>query len=302
MPLLSGEPFIISAPMMNVAAGEQMEGPIWPMLFILIACGAVSGYHAIVAGGTTCKQVEQETDTHRIAYNSMILESFLAVLVLIALAQGLSYVDYLDIVWPKAGGSNPILAFSLGAGTVINKAFGISLPLSCIFGILMVEGFVITTLEATVRLSRYLFEELWGIFFPLLGRETPNFMKFYFFNTTLSVVIMFLLAHLNAFKALWPLFGTANQLVASLSLIAVSVWLLAKGKRFLFTLIPAGFMLVTTVTALVLLLPGHYSNGEYVLFVADLLLLGLALAMSGLVVRTFMNFRNQKTSGSRGHP
>src|SRR5512140_592361 len=132
----------------------------------------------------------------------------MAVLVLLTVPSGLNLDTYIRIVWPAKGGANPILAFSLAMGGLLHNALGVPISFGAVFGILMVEGFVITTLDAAVRLNRYLFEELWAILF----KNPKPFLKNYWFNSLLTVVFMFVLAYSNAFSVLWPIFGTANQL------------------------------------------------------------------------------------------
>ncbi|EQB62747.1 MAG: Carbon starvation protein CstA [candidate division Zixibacteria bacterium RBG-1] len=272
------------APSFNVAEGTKNLGLIWPMLFITIACGAISGFHAMIATGTTSKQLAKESQARKVGYNGMLLECTLAVCVLLTVGSGLLFADYKGIVWPENGRSNPILAFSLAVGYLLNQTFGLSMALGAVFGILLVEGFVITTLDVAVRLNRYLFEEFWRILF----KQVPRLFQHYWFNAALAVFLMWLLAYSNTFAALWPIFGTGNQLLATLSLMAVSVWLYYKGKKTWYTVLPAIFMLATTVFSLILLLVKTYlPKGNWALVFTDLLLLALALAVAVLAVKTF---------------
>ena len=275
----------VAVPSFNFAEGVRHLGLVWPMMFCTIACGAISGFHALVAGGTTGKQLACETDARKIGYNAMLLESILAVCVLLALGAALNFSDYKTIVWPTdpAIKSNPILGFSLGAGQLFNRGLGIPVALGTVFGILLVEGFVITTLDAAVRLNRYLFEELWGILF----KNPPRLFKYYWFNSGLSVVLMWTLAYSNAFSLLWPIFGTANQLLAALSLLAVSSWLLLRRKKIAFTLIPAAFMVATTLASLVILFGEYFRGKNYLLLAADIVLFILAIGVVILVAGTF---------------
>ncbi len=276
---------VISMPDFNLEEGVKSLGYIWPMMFITIACGAISGFHSLVGGGTTCKQLSNETDARKISFNSMLLESLLAVCVLIALGVGLTFADYKMIVWPSDPmlKSNPILGFSLAAGRLFNMGLGIPVSLGTVFGILLVEGFVVTTLDAAVRLNRYLFEELWAILF----KNPHKILKSAWFNSLLTVVLMFILGYSNAFSVLWPIFGTANQLLAALALITVSSWLVMKGKKYFFALLPALFMLATTITALVILLISYVEKHNYILIMVDMLLLVLS---GGVVVLAFKTF------------
>ena len=273
-------------PRFNLAEGTLNLGFIWPMMFITIACGAISGFHCLVAGGTTGKQLATEPDARRVGYNAMLLESILSVCVLLALGAVMAFSDYKAIVWPTdpAVKSNPILGFSLAAGRLFHQGLGIPVALGTVFGILLVEGFVITTLDAAVRLNRYLFEELWAILF----KKVPGLFKHYWFNSGLSVVLMWCLAYSNAFNALWPIFGTANQLLAAMALLTVSAWLLLRKRRNWFTLVPAVFMVVTTLVSLGILLAGYIRKANYILIAADLLLLALSAGVVALSLKTFL--------------
>ncbi|MBC7361160.1 MAG: carbon starvation protein A [Candidatus Aminicenantes bacterium] len=275
----------VSIPAFNLKEGVQYLGLIWPMMFCTIACGAISGFHGLVAGGTTCKQLPSEKDARRVGYNAMLLESVLAICVVLAVGAALSFNDYKSIVWPTDPSikSNPILGFSLAAGHLFNLGLGIPVALGTIFGILLVEGFVVTTLDAAVRLNRYLFEELWSIVF----KNPPRFLQNYWVNSGIAVLLMWILAYSNAFNVLWPIFGTANQLLAALTLFAVSAWLLLRKKKNWFTLLPGVFMLLTTLASLFILLKGYVVKKNYILMAADLLLLGLAIGVIILFVRTF---------------
>ncbi|HOW86950.1 MAG TPA: carbon starvation CstA family protein [Candidatus Aminicenantes bacterium] len=279
----------VSVPTFNLAEGASSLGFVWPMMFITIACGAISGFHCLVAGGTTCKQLSRETDARTVGYNAMLLESLLSVCVLLALGAVMAFSDYKAIVWPTdpAVKSNPILGFSLAAGRLFHEGLGIPVALGTVFGILLVEGFVITTLDAAVRLNRYLFEELWAIAF----RKVPRFLKHYWVNSGISVLLMWVLAYSNAFNALWPIFGTANQLLAAMALLTVSAWLLLRKRRNWFTLVPAAFMVVTTLVALGILLAGYLKQGNFVLIAADLLLFALSAGVVVLFLKTFLKKR-----------
>ncbi|HUT51854.1 MAG TPA: carbon starvation CstA family protein [bacterium] len=274
----------LAMPAFNIAEGVKNIGFIWPMMFIMIACGAISGFHSLVAGGTTGKQLANECDARRIGYNAMLLESLLAVCVLLALGIGLGFDDYKAIVWPAAGSglkSNPVLAFSLAAGHLVHTSLHIPMDVGTVIGVLMVEGFVITTLDSAIRLNRYLFEELWAIMF----KNPPAILKNSWFNSGLSVALMWVLAYSNAFSLLWPIFGAANQLLAALALVTITVWLMAAGKRYVFALAPAIFMMVTTLASLVILLETYFAKKSYTLIVTDFLLLALSVGVIVLMVR-----------------
>ena len=284
-----------SAPALNIAAGQSKLGPIWPFLFITVACGAISGFHCLVAGGTSSKQVAKESDVKKIAFGGMLLEGMLAIGVLVAVGCGLAFADYTNIVFPTVAGarSNPILAFAAGAGGLFNIGLGVPPVYGTIFGILLVEGFVVTTLDTAVRLNRYLFEELWQVIF----KSVPKIMKSYLFNALLCVFLMFILAYNNAFLVIWPIFGSANQLLASLALIAVSVWLVKRGKNVWFTVLPAIFMMLTTLYSLVVLLMQKYIPKQNIMLsLVDVLLIILSIGVIYLAYKKWRELRKTATA------
>ena len=275
----------VTFPSFNLAEGVESLGMIWPMMFVTIACGAISGFHCLVSSGTTSKQCANEQDAKRIGYDGMLLECLLALFVLLAIGSALGFKDYKTVVWIE---HNPVLGFALAAGKLVHDGLSfIPVALGTVFGILMLEGFLVTTLDSAVRLNRYLFEELWGILFE----HPPRIMKQYWFNAGLSVVLMWLVASSDVATAIWPIFGSSNQLLAALSLLVVSTWLLNRGTLPWFTLLPAAFMMATTLYSLVLLFPRYLHSGSYLLVGADVLLFVLALGVIGLAIRTYVRPR-----------
>ncbi len=291
----------VQMPALAVETGAAKLSYIWPFLFITVACGAVSGFHSLVSTGTTSKQLAKESQARQIGYNAMILEGILATGTVLVVCAGLSQADYMRLVWPDPGmgGSNPILAFALSMGLMLQKTLGVPTHYGTVFGILMVEGFVVTTLDAAVRLNRYLFEELWNVLFR---GNIPAVMRTAWFNSGLSVLLMLWLAWNNAFTMLWPLFATTNQLLAALTLLAVSSWLLQRRRQAWFTIIPAMFMVVTTIAALLLLLQkfigqirgGAALSGPLTLLVMDLLCLGLAAGVVFMAAKNLQRVRAGK--------
>jgi Carbon starvation protein, predicted membrane protein len=290
----------IQTPNMAVETGAMKLGAIWPFLFITVACGAVSGFHSLVSTGTTSKQLAYERQARKIGYNAMILEGGLAVGTLLIVGAALTQQEYLRIVWPAPGegSSNPILAFALSMGLMLHKTLDVPTYFGSVFGILLVEGFVVTTLDAAVRLNRYLFEELWHVLFK---GQVPAFMKQIWFNSGLSVLIMLWLAWNNSFTALWPIFATTNQLMAALTLLAVSSWLLQRRRQAWFTIIPAAFMICTTVGALLILF-GNFMiqlqkaeniSGPLTLMIMDVLCLGLAIGVVVMAIQAFFRIRSE---------
>jgi carbon starvation protein len=207
---------------------------LFPFLFITIACGACSGFHAIVASGTTCKQLRSERDVRPVGYGAMLLEAMVAVFALtcvMVMARG-------------AAAGNPDLIYARGIGTFMSQV-GIDLRFAVGFGLLAFSSFVFDTLDVCTRLGRYVLQEilqvrgLWGGALATL--------------VTLAAPSLYLhLAPAGAFATFWTIFGTSNQLLAALTLVGVSVWLGRTGRPVWFALLPAMFMLASTGTALVL--------------------------------------------------
>lgn len=274
----------LQVPALDVAAGEAaMRGPVWPLLFITVACGAISGFHSLVASGTTVKQIPRESDCRRIGYGAMAVESFLAVLVIVAVGAMLPYREYLAVVYPEAAPSNPILGFALGAGRLVHLAFpAVPVAVAVVLAILMVEGFVVTTLDSAVRLCRYLLDEFWQFAF---AGQAPALLRRPMVNTGLAVALMVGFALSGTIRQMWPVFGAGNQLLGALALVTVSVWLAQRARRHLFALLPAAFMIVTTVGALVLLARTNLApGGNLALGISATVLLVLAAGVVAVAV------------------
>ena len=218
---------------------------MWPMLMVTVACGAISGFHSLVASGTTSKQLPRMKDARAIGYGGMIAESVLGVLAIAAVTAGLYWKS------APAGGEGLVYqelfqeggwikAFGVGYGQLTRTVFG---AFGTLVGVTMLKTFVMTTLDSATRITRYICNELLGEAFGIPG------MKNKYVATLLVGVLAGTLA-LGNWKALWPLFGAANQLIASLVLIVASVYLLTNNRKFIFTAVPAAIMLVTTIAAL----------------------------------------------------
>ena len=281
----------IQFPVSNIQEGVSRVGFIWPGLFITIACGAISGFHALCAGGTTSKQIKSETAVHKIGYYGMLLESFLALCVICAVIIGVDIHQYKEIVLPLEGSkfqSNPILVFALALGRTLHSGLGLPLSFGILFGMLLLEGFIVTSLDTAVRLNRYLFEELWRVVF----KRPPKILSHYWVNSGLSAALMFGLAYKNTVNNIWSIFGTANQLLAALTLIIVSFWLLSKKRTVWFTAIPAVFMIITTITMLLILLFTRFiPQGNVTLIIASLLLLGFASGIIIIAIKKLCNLQ-----------
>ena len=263
-------------PVWSLDTGLQYVGVLWPMLFITVSCGAISGFHCLVSSGTTARQLACERHVGKVGYNAMLLESLLAVSIILTLLIGLDWQSYLQLTYAE---KNPVLAISLATGSLVNLAFGLPVWTGTVLGILLLEGFVVTTLDVAVRLNRYLLEEVWRFLF----RNPPAILRGVWFNTLLCAGLMFLLSRSNTLPVLWQVFGSANQMMGAMALLVAAVWLRDHGRRYLFVLIPAVLMFATTFasTALALLKNFRESNWALVTACGVLILLGACTAFIG---------------------
>jgi carbon starvation protein len=220
-------------------------GFLFPALFITIACGAISGFHSLVASGTTSKQLDKESQAKPVAYGGMLLECLVAVISLCAVAY--VYSGYMDGTYASptavfAGGLSKMLASVFGAGA---ESIAYSLL------ILAVSVFCLTSLDTATRLARYMFQEF---FIPTGGTvdDVTGFKKALvnpWVGTIISVVLGVGLG-LTGYALIWPLFGAANQLLAALGLLAVACFLGNMGRNNKMFYIPMVFMLLVTLTSL----------------------------------------------------
>jgi carbon starvation protein len=222
---------------------------MWPMLFVVIACGAISGFHSLVSSGTTSKQLARARDAKPIGYGAMIMESALAVLAVIAVTAGLHWKTaptgeegyiYQDLM--KEGGW--ILTFGKGYGRLTQTLFFGNAALASLVGITMLKTFVMTTLDSATRITRYVCAELIGDTF---GLQIFNNR----YVATLVVGVCAGALALGDWKAIWPVFGSANQLIAGMVLLITTVYLLSRGRRWQFAAVPAVLVFVTAMGALV---------------------------------------------------
>ncbi len=224
-------------------------GTLFPILFVTVACGAISGFHSLVGSGTTAKQLDKETDAKPIGYGGMLIEGVLAVLALLAVAS-LSRPEFADYYNSR----HFVSAFAEGLGRFISSIPLLNIPFSSArtFTALAVSAFALTSLDTATRLARFAFQE----FFEDSRKEvneSGSLPQNRFFATTISVLFGAALTFSGKSDAIWPIFGSANQLLAALALLAISLWLANQRQTFLFTLIPMIFMFAVTLTALMIL-------------------------------------------------
>lgn len=260
----------------EVAFHVENLGYLFPLLFVTIACGAISGFHSLVASGTTSKQLNCETDARRVGYGGMLIESLLAVIsvgTVVVMSKG-AYADSL-----KALG--PVTLYSNGLGGFISS-LGIPVGLAVSFVALTVSAFAVTTLDTCTRLGRFVVQETVA---TLPSNRLTQAGGNRHIATGLVVLLSLALLTTGQFTELWPIFGSANQLLAALALLAVTVWLSRSGINRLYTLVPMVFMFAVTLSSLAVFAWVRFQAGSYSLTVVALLLFVLAVALIGLARR-----------------
>lgn len=209
---------------------------VFPILFITIACGACSGFHAIVSSGTTSKQIRKESDTRTIGYGAMLLEGLVAILAIatvMMLAPGDAMLK-----------NDPNLIYANGIAKYLGR-MGVGFNVAFPFALLAFSTFVYDTLDVSTRLGRYIFQEIFGLTSRIGGAVAT-------LATLFLPLIFLMLTKEKGYLVAWPIFGASNQLLAALTLLAISVWMKKTGKNAWIAIIPTIFMLVMTLWALVL--------------------------------------------------
>lgn len=247
---------------------------LFPMLFITIACGAVSGFHSLVSSGTTSKQVNSEKDLKLVGYGAMLVEGLLAVVSLITAAY-LTKPEYLELMK-----GTPNNVFSTGLATFM-ATIGIPFEFGKTFVALAISAFALTSLDTATRIGRYIFQEFFITEEQIESGKTPIMSNMYV-ATTVTVILGGLLGW-SGYAVVWPIFGSANQLLAAMALLAVAMWLKGQGRNNKMLILPMFFMFAATLAALVLLIYNHVSllmSGEG----GSLPLLAIAIALIILAI------------------
>ncbi|SFI81601.1 carbon starvation protein [Treponema bryantii] len=272
-------------------------GTMFPALFITVACGACSGFHSLISTGTSSKQLDSEKNAKAIGYGSMLIESALGIISLVAV--GMVFDKY------KNGGfGSPSAAFGAGLATLFGKEGSSAYNTIYALLTLAVSVFALTSLDTGTRLSRFMFSELFLKEGEATWKDAKGIRKLLanpFFGTSLMVLIGCILGGLKL-SAIWGLFGAANQLLAGIALMAVAAWLGQAGKNNKMFFIPMIFMLAATLTQLVLTIIGKlkpmFAGTKGAFFWGNWFQLCFATAMAVLavilVVEGVQTFAKQK--------
>ena len=273
---------------MNGFVGFNVNGQyLFPVLFVTVACGAISGFHSLVGSGTSAKQLYKESDAKKIGYGAMLIEGLLAIVALITVAY-ISNAQFGDLL----GKGGPVNVFSEGIANFM-ASFGIPFALGKTFTALAISAFALTSLDTATRLGRFIFQE----FFDNNEVDNKKTTKKHpltnmYVSTSITVVCSGLLAVLG-YEKIWPIFGSANQLLAAIALMAIAIWLSNTNKGCKEFIIPIIFMFVVTIVSLVFNIKANISvNSPLVIIATALLILALIL------IKEALNFLKNKKSKS----
>ena len=267
-----------------IDAHPEAAPPIFPFVFIVIACGAVSGFHGLVSSGTTSKQIDRETDAVPIGYGGMIGESLLGLMAVLACTAGFRSLEAWSqhyASWTSANTlSEKMRAFIDGSALFVAR-LGIPIEVGQAFIALVAVSFALTSLDSGTRLLRYNIEEIaHSVGLPQLGKR--------YVAATIAVALIGFFAFYEvsgqpAGLALWSLFGSTNQVLAALTLLTVTIYLRQRGRTYWYTFFPMLFMLTVTIIAMLLNLGKYVADGNLLLtFVAaSIFLLSVWLVVEG---------------------
>lgn len=260
----------VVAPMINTGAPAGTP-PIVPLLFVTIACGAISGFHGLVSSGTTSKQLDRESDARFVGYFGAVGEGALALAAIIAATAGFATVQDWEVLY-RAFGDGGVAAFVQGGAYIIAEGWGLPDTVATTLLAVMAVLFAATTMDTGVRLQRYILQE-WGEIHGIRALTR---------NATATGLAVGFCAAL-AFGAgglegtgglmIWPLFGTTNQLLAALTLMVISLMVLRAGRPVRYTLVPMVLLLVMTVYALCIQLVQFYRDANWFLLGLDVVVL-----------------------------
>ena len=274
---------LVAHPAMNLAPytgfHNEKSGDLFPILFVTVACGAVSGFHSLVSSGTSSKAITNEKDMPKVGFGAMLLESLLAVLAL-CVAGAAASADGT----PAAG--TPFAIFSSGVAGFL-EMFGIPVYAAQCFMTMCVSALALTSLDSVARIGRMSFQELFSVDNMEHAEGWRKLLCNKYFATVITLVCGYILTQIG-YSNIWPLFGSANQLLSALVLITLCVFLRVTGRENRTLLVPLVVMLCVTFTALVercIALVKAYNAGTAVFMVEGLqLIIAVLLMILGVII------------------
>jgi len=274
--VLIANPTVV-APMINVDVPAGTPSMI-PLLFVTIACGAISGFHGLVSSGTTSKQLDKETDARFVGYFGATGEGALALAAIIAATAGFASLADWQAMYHSFG-QGGVLAFVEGGAAILSAGTGLDIAIAATMLTVMAALFAGTTMDTGLRLQRYIFQE-WGEIYNIKWMAKPVPATLLSVATCLALAFGAGGADGSGGLLIWPLFGTTNQLLAGLTLLVITVMLVRRGSPSIFTLAPLVFVLAMTLFALVIQLNGFYQKGDWFLFGLDIVVLVAAILVT----------------------
>ncbi len=270
--------------------------PMLPFVFVVIACGAVSGFHGLVSSGTTAKQLDRAPDARMIGYGGMIGESLLGLMAVLACTAGFGSSGQWHLHYSDWSGANTLggkIGVFIEGSSGFVSSLGIPAELATAFIAVIVVSFALTTLDSATRLLRYNISEIASG----LGLAREN----RYLSSALAVAVIAVFAFYRVDGrpvglALWALFGTTNQLLASLTLMLATVYLYQRGRNFWVTAVPALLLTVITLAAMAVNLAAFYADGQALLLGVGAMLMALALGIVAEGLRALA----RDARGSRG--
>ena len=274
---------LVAHPAMNLAPytgfHNEKSGDLFPILFVTVACGAVSGFHSLVSSGTSSKAITNEKDMPKVGFGAMLLESLLAVLAL-CVAGAAASADGT----PAAG--TPFAIFSSGVAGFL-EMFGIPVYAAQCFMTMCVSALALTSLDSVARIGRMSFQELFSVDDMEHAEGWRKLLCNKYFATVITLVCGYILTQIG-YSNIWPLFGSANQLLSALVLITLCVFLRVTGRENRTLLVPLVVMLCVTFTALVercIALVKAYNAGTAVFMVEGLqIIIAVLLMVLGVII------------------
>ena len=278
--LLFGAVFIanptVVAPIYNTAVPEGTP-PLVPLLFVTIACGALSGFHGLVASGTTSKQLNKETDARFVGYLGSSGEGLLALVTIIAVSAGFASLGEWQTTYAEFGGTIGIPTFVAGGSQIVADGTPLSQEFAATLLAVMAVLFAGTTMDAGVRLQRYIVQE-WGTIYKIPVLQNGYIATFAAVAACLALAFGAGGRDGQGGMTIWPLFGTTNQLLAGLTLLVLSVMLVKLGRRYIFTLVPMVFVTLMSLAAAVYQLWDlFWRNPNYLLGAVDVVIIIMAI-------------------------
>ena len=270
--LFAGPAMVAPAFNENVPAGTPS---LIPLLFVTIACGAISGFHGLVSSGTTSKQINRETDVRLVGAFGAMGEGLLALAAILATSAGFASLGEWEAVY-TAFGAGSVGAFVEGGAAIVGNGLGIPAEIAATLLTVMAVLFAGTTMDTGVRLQRYILQE-WGDIYRLPILKNGIVATLVAVGTCLALAFGAGGIDGSGGMLIWPLFGTTNQLLAGLTLLVITVMLVRLGRPMWYTLLPLVFLLLMTISALVLQLGTFYAEGNWFLLITDLVILVAAI-------------------------